>query len=118
MLLPDPLRNGCYTHHLKWSLSMAEEHPLILGAVVARAQAPDPHWRAGAAEAAILATLCDRTNHVDPWRDEQLGAGRAGVLTTVLRLRNHGVSSPKAKKTLRNRGKGPPFCFLNARVSL
>ena len=69
-------------------------------------------------DAAILATLCDRTNHVDPWRDEQLGAGRAGVLTTVLRLRNHGVSSPKAKKTLRNRGKGPPFCFLNARVSL
>ena len=38
MLLPDPLRNGYYTHHLRWSLSMGEEHPLILGAVVARAQ--------------------------------------------------------------------------------
>ena len=39
MLLPDPLRNGyIYTHHLRWSLSMGEEHPLTLGAVVARAQ--------------------------------------------------------------------------------
>ena len=38
MLVPDPLRNGCITRHLRWSLSLAEEHPLILGAVVARAQ--------------------------------------------------------------------------------
>ena len=50
---------------------MGEEHPLTLGAVVARAQvvlggvavdlvaaAPDPHWRAGAAR---IATLCDHT---------------------------------------------------------
>jgi len=36
---PDPLRNG-YTHTISdgHSLSMGEEHPLILGAVVARAQ--------------------------------------------------------------------------------
>ena len=56
---------------------MAEEHPLILGAVVARAQAPDPHWRAGAARSA---RTCDalRSYHVDPWRDEQLGAGMGG----------------------------------------
>ena len=37
---------------------------------------------------------------------------------TELRLRNHGVSPPKAKKTLRNRGTRSPFCFLNAHVPL
>ena len=93
MLVPDPLRNGCITRHLRWSLSLAEEHPLILGAVVARAQvvlggvAVDlvvdeevdlvvPNW--SPTEAAVLATLCDRTTCVDPWRDEQLGADGGG----------------------------------------
>ena len=59
---------------------MAEEHPLMLEAVVARAQAPDPHWRAGAARSA---RTCDalRSYLVDPTihdRDEQLGAGMGG----------------------------------------
>ena len=51
--------------------------------------------------------------------DEQLGAGMrmAGVLTTVLGLRNPAVRPPKAKKTLRNRGKGPPFFLLMAEYS-
>ena len=35
-----------------------------------------------------------------------------GGVTTVLR-QNHGLSPPKAKKTLRNRGTGGPFCFLD-----
>ena len=65
MLLPDPLRNGYYTHHLRWSLSMGEEHPLTLGAVVARAQVV----LGGVAvdlvvDAAILATLCDCTTWI------------------------------------------------------
>ena len=65
MLVPDPLRNGCITRHLRWSLSLAEEHPLILGAVVARAQVV----LGGVAvdlvvDAAILATLCDRTTWI------------------------------------------------------
>ena len=34
------------------------------------------------------------------------------MLTTVRRLRNGGVSLPQAKKTLRNRDNGPPFCFI------
>ena len=34
------------------------------------------------------------------------------------KIRNHGMSPPEAKKTLRNRGTGGPFCFLNGRVSL
>ena len=33
MLLPDPLRNGYNTHHLRWSLSLGEEHPLTLGSM-------------------------------------------------------------------------------------
>ena len=43
------------------------------------------------------------------------GLGEGGE-RTELRLRNHGVSPPEAKKPLRNRGEGPPFCFLNGRV--
>ena len=86
MLVPDPLRNGCITRHLRWSLSLAEEHPLILGAVVARAQVvlggvavdlvvdEEVDLLLSPTEAAVLATLCDRTTCVDPWRDEQLGA--------------------------------------------
>ena len=103
------------------SLSLAEEHPLILGAVVARAQVV----LGGVAVDLVVdeevdlvvpnrsGRTCDalRSYHVDPWRDEQLGAGRVVGLTTVLRLRNHGVRPPKAKKTLRNRGHGPPFLF-------
>ena len=48
---------------------MAEEHPLILGAVVARAQVRQ--------EAAILPTLGSRTTWIHD-RDEHLGAGMGG----------------------------------------
>ena len=42
---------------------------------------------------------------------EELGEG---VKNAELRLRNHGVTSLGAKKTLRNRATCAPFCFLNA----
>ena len=96
MLVPDPLRNGCITRHLRWSLSLAEEHPLILGAVVARAQVvlggvavdlvvdEEVDLLLSPTEAAVLATLCDRTTCVDPWRDEQLGADGGGVKNGTL----------------------------------
>ena len=102
---------------------MGEEHPLTLGAVVARAQVV----LGGVAVDLIVDEEVDiivvDLIVVDLIVDEEVdlivdGAGRAEVLTTVLSLRNHGVSPPKAKKTLRNRGKGPLFCFLNGRVSL
>ena len=69
MLLPDPLRNGytIHTHHLRWSLSMGEEHPLILGAVVTRAQAVI----GGVAVSTSTTWIHDR--------DEQLGAGERDV---------------------------------------
>ena len=69
-----PPKKRLYTHTI--SLSMGEEHPLTLGAVVARAQvvlggvlAVVDEWQRhlihiGALvrqEAAVLATLCDRT---------------------------------------------------------
>ena len=78
MLLPDPLRNGytIHTHHLRWSLSTGEEHPLILGAVVARVHL----IHIGALvrqEAAPLLTLGSRTTWIHD-RDEQLGAGMEG----------------------------------------
>ena len=48
-----------------------------------------------------------------------LGEGLAGKgVKNGTKIRNHGMSPPEAKKTLRNRGEGPPFCFLNGRVSL
>ena len=57
-----PPKKRLYTHTI--SLSMGEEHPLTLGAVVARAQV------------VLGGVAVDLVVHV--WRDEQLGAGIAG----------------------------------------
>ena len=77
MLVPDPLRNGCiHTPSQMVTEPGAEEHPLILGAVVARAQVV----LGGVAVDLVVDEEVDLVvpNTVDPWRDEQLGAEGGG----------------------------------------
>ena len=89
MLLPDPLRNGYYTqHHLRWSLSLGEE-------------------------AAILATLCDRTTWIHDATNSS-APGWQGCKERGTYIKKTGMTLPKAKKTLRKLARGPVSVFLMA----